>query len=103
MSSFTPGPWVYVRGDEWSHNVCTLEGHTDAGEPSYWTVASINKRREPEHIPNARLIASAPDLLQALQTLTHVFDGEHFEHDDQREAFKAARQVIERATGASNV
>jgi len=48
---------------------------------------------------NARLIASAPDLLEALQALTHALDEADLVHDDQRKAFKDATALIARATG----
>jgi hypothetical protein len=65
----TPAPWFYLKGDEWSHSVVTHHGELPDGSQSYWTVASINKQREPEHEANARLIAAAPELLQALQEM----------------------------------
>ena len=55
----TPGPWLYVRLDEWSHSVCTRHGELPDGSPSYWAIASINKQREPEHEANASFIAAA--------------------------------------------
>jgi len=75
MSAHTPGPWIYVRRDEWSHSVATQHGELPDGSPNYWTVASINKNREPEHEANARLIAAAPDLLEALQMALKELDG----------------------------
>ena len=68
----TPGPWLYVKGDEWSHSVVTNEGELPSGEPSYWTVASINKNREPQHEANAHLIAAAPDLLEACKNALDI-------------------------------
>lgn len=47
---------------------------------------------------NARLIAAAPELLDSLRALTHSLDPDHFEHDDQREAFKQAVAAITKAT-----
>ncbi len=70
----TPGPWFYRRGDEWSHDVVTHHGELPDGSTSCWTVASINKRREPEHVANARLIAAAPDLLEALKRVMPFID-----------------------------
>jgi len=76
MSKHTPGPWHYRRGDEWSHSVVTHHGTLPDGSQNCWTVADINKMREPEHEANARLIAAAPELLEALQAcearLTHL-------------------------------
>ena len=63
----TPGPWFYVSRDEWSHAVVTQDGTLPDGTGNYWNIASINKNREPEHKANGRLIAAAPDLLEALQ------------------------------------
>lgn len=75
----TPGPWVYVRLDEWSHSVCTKHGELPDGSPSYWAVASINKQREPEHEANAALIAAANPatilaLLECVDALRAVCD-----------------------------
>lgn len=63
----TPGPWIYVRRDEWGHSVATQHGEIPDGSPNYWTVASINKNREPEHEANARLIASAHDMADLIR------------------------------------
>lgn len=70
----TPGPWLYIRLDEWSHSVATQHGELPDGSPNLWTVATVNKNREPEHEANARLIAAAPDLLGALQAMLRMWD-----------------------------
>jgi hypothetical protein len=74
MNKHTPGPWHYRRLDEWTHEVVTNHGKLPDGRPSDWAVASINKRREPEHEANALLIAAAPELLEALKALTTAQD-----------------------------
>lgn len=66
---FTPGPWFYRRGDEWSHTVVTHHGFLPDGSINTWVVASLNKQREPEHEANARLIAVAPDLFHLAKRL----------------------------------
>ena len=48
---------------------------------------------------NSRLIAAAPDLLDALKALTHSLDVEDLLHDDQRSSFAAACAAIAKATG----
>ena len=48
---------------------------------------------------NSRLIAAAPDLLEALKALTHSLDVEDLLHDDQRSSFAAAIAAIAKATG----
>lgn len=65
MSGHTPGPWVIVQGDEWTTDIATVEGDLPDGSPSHWTVASVNRRRD-EWEQNRRLIAAAPELLEAL-------------------------------------
>ena len=50
---------------------------------------------------NSRLIAAAPDLLDALKALTHSLDVEDLVHDDQRSSFAAAIAAIDKATGGA--
>jgi hypothetical protein len=79
---FTPGPWrttgVNVRAGDalicWATN-----HHANAETP------------EPEKLANARLIAAAPDLLLALERLTHPMA------DDEDLSF--ARDCIANARG----
>lgn len=64
MSGHTPGPWVIVKGDEWTTDIATIEGELPDGMPSHWNVASVNRIRD-EWEQNRRLITAAPDLLAA--------------------------------------
>lgn len=66
MSKHTQGPWVIVRGDEWTTDIATVEGELPDGRPAHWNVASVNKQRD-EWEQNRLLIAAAPELLAALQ------------------------------------
>ncbi len=76
MSAHTPGPWHY-------DNTWGLIKHGGA------EIAALHSG----NIANARLIAAAPDMLAALQRLTHpAADEEDLEH---------ALEVIARATGAA--
>ncbi|WP_434695209.1 hypothetical protein J3P89_18340 [Pseudomonas sp. Z1-14] len=64
----TPGPWIVIPGgDEWGRGrVGTIEPKPDTMvETNYWTVAECNNRRD-ECLSNAKLIATAPDLLADL-------------------------------------
>ena len=84
MSAHTPGPWtIDMDGIERGAEVC-------AGDDQ--SVANCSKE-------DARLIAAAPELLEALQELR---EAELFDDDDPRLIF--ARQktdaVIAKATGA---
>lgn len=66
MSKHTPGPWVIRQGDEWTNSIVTQHGTLPNGEANDWEVASYNLRRD-EAKANARLIAAAPELLEALR------------------------------------
>lgn len=66
-ATFTPGPWTVVRSDP------------AQGVDCWWICAGTGNREKefgtvyggaPQHEANARLIASAPDLLHALKELT---------------------------------
>jgi hypothetical protein len=50
---------------------------------------------------DARLIAAAPELLEALKALTHSLDLADLIHDDQRAAFQAGIAAIAKAEGQS--
>ena len=64
-TAHTPSPWIIRKGDEWTHDVVTQHGDSPDGSPNYWNVAPANGRRD-EVDANVRLIAAAPDLLEAL-------------------------------------
>lgn len=110
-TAHTPGPWIIREGDEWTHDVVTLEGEMN-GEPMYWNVASANGRRD-QVDANVRLIAAAPDLLEACLTLIAWDDAENnaeaFDKDQgkawrERQAlcaasFEKARAALAKATG----
>lgn len=79
---FTPGPWrttgINVRAGD--ALICyAMNHHANAETP------------EPEKLANARLIAAAPDLLLALERLTHPMA------DDEDLSF--ARDCIANARG----
>jgi hypothetical protein len=90
MIKHTPGPWHYRRGDEWSHSVVTHHGTLPDGSQNCWTVADINKMREPEHEANARLIAAAPELLEALKELLPGADAMGWNTEKARAAIAKA-------------
>lgn len=71
MSGHTKGPWVVIpNGSEWaSGRIATIEPQPEEMlEANYWAVAEVNYRRD-EHAANALLIAAAPDLLEALESI----------------------------------
>lgn len=90
----TPGPWFYRKGDEWSHSVVTHHGLLPDGSMNCWSIACINKRREPEHEANARLIAAAPELLVALRDVAAGYN-------DPELFLPQVRAAIAKATGSA--
>ena len=96
----TPGPWrVEVdTGPEaaWERKWPTIHAE------KYEVVGCEGLYGDYEtDMANARLIAAAPDLLDALKALTHSLDVEDLVHDDQRSSFAAARAAIAKATGGA--
>lgn len=93
----TPGPWVYIgNGDIVARSEKYCGGEKD--------IASVFLTRNDEDEANARLIAAAPDLLEALQFITQDVC-ERFDMNDpstnlgMRMAVKEARAAIAKATG----
>lgn len=77
----TPGPWIAKAGiGRW--NVTT------SAAPRSFNICSINTDRE-EQEANARLIAAAPDLLEALK-LTRMSRGWQYMSPETREIIDAA-------------
>jgi hypothetical protein len=60
----TPGPWNYAHG---STDLLTHDGDDVA-----YVDTAIPNRSKSEQLANARLIAAAPDLLEALQILSET-------------------------------
>jgi hypothetical protein len=92
MSKHTPGPWFAEKGEWWQvwHN----EGIAH--------IAKASKGVEPDQTgeANARLIAAAPDLLEALkESLEREFNP--FEPDNQSARYKRWAAVIAKAEGGT--
>jgi hypothetical protein len=94
MSKHTPGPWR-ISGD--------------AGHAANIRITSVARRhiakvyaesiaQDPVCEANARLIASAPDLLDALQALTSMFHP-NTQYVNGHPAAEKARAAIRKATG----
>ena len=93
MSKHTPGPWT-VTG--WC-----------AGDSVGWSVGlgadqriSVHAESE-ESGANARLIAAAPDLLEALKVMVASAFPHPVEHPAMTAAWKVAEAAIEKAEGKS--
>ena len=79
----TPGPWYWSR--DTMEDRCDITLHSEA--TGYSILYCCEKPRE----PNARLIAAAPDLLEALQEFLRNPGGDYTED--------IARAAIAKATG----
>ncbi len=69
----TPGPWEFDLNPKWqSENgmSCELVVRPQGEFPHGLWIADCGLSVDPEHVANARLIASAPDLLAALEEAT---------------------------------
>ena len=67
MAEYTPGPWRVRENARHSQEYCDL---TICGD--IWRLADINGPQYDHQEANARLIAAAPELLEALQFLADV-------------------------------
>jgi hypothetical protein len=96
----TPGPWVVIpRGESSGKSVATIEPKPESMETTnYWTVADVNGLRA-EWEANLRLIAAAPELLEALQGVVAFWDSITME-DSVNDLHIKARAAIVKATGS---
>jgi len=91
--SYTPGPWhVSFHGSE----NCWI---VDAGKES--AIAKVTKYQDDANTQQAnfRLIAAAPELLEALQELLFLY--EHDEGCREITEYKRAKAAIAKATGTA--
>ena len=91
MSKHTPGPWQISKSN--NEKLSTVEIGT---EDRYITLLSWTKDIAEEQKANARLIASAPELLEAAEKV--IQNGMACSHDEVK-ARVELRQVIEKAKG----
>ena len=67
-AAHTPGPWEQSTVKAANGDVC----HGVKSSAAFITVAWLNGRTENEAIKNARLIAAAPELLEALKLARQI-------------------------------
>jgi len=93
--SHTPAPWQ-VRA--WSCHAPTTVGIESTDRPGWFDVVAecsgVGARFTREQDANARLIAAAPELLQALKEMVAISDRKH-------DAWDAAHAAIAKAEGRS--
>lgn len=100
MAEHTPGPWeVFKPNEEHGWRVGTTKVLAKDVSVS-WFIASTPSDRAGTEEANARLIAAAPELLQACMTLLAVVDRLPDGHSAERiTSAIAARQAIAKAKG----
>ena len=85
MSKHTPGPWGYA----WAGGIALV---FQKGEETIASIPYDDDNEIPQVEANARLIATVPELLEALQGVLRVADRATVEFD-------VARAAIAKATG----
>ena len=93
MSKHTPGPWEIKRHFDSCYRYISAPEHIALAQV-VWCVEE--EERSPVCEANAHLIAAAPELLEALQNLLKVHEGEG---GTQHHAGDMARAAIAKAKG----
>ena len=88
MSKHTPGPWYFLPD---------RNGRLQVGPSINYTVAEMCVTPLEGQEANARLIATAPELLEAL---TDCVEHMHWTQPQGEAAWKKAKAVIAKATGS---
>lgn len=102
MSKHTPGPWIAAPySSKVGAPVVSDSGRSIASVTYYPMDQEIFKNHHEESAANGRLIAAAPDLLQALKELLELTDDPKNDADPEESVFAFARSVIAKAEGRS--
>ena len=97
QSSFTPGPWRAEPTGPWDG----WDGWEVVAKDGATVCNGLGSQREPIRAANARLIAAAPELLEALQRLSAQCTRLRLPGQAETDAEKTARAVIAKATGGA--
>ena len=102
MSKYTKGPWEVARTDAGIIVRTESAKKTRAGASRYAAIGGFD-RSDPEQLAealaNARLIAAAPELLEALEEIVSAADGDGWSQLDAD--LRKARAAIAKAKGES--
>lgn len=103
---FTPGPWKIRNGfDGESYEVypAKVNGESKPNIGVWAELATVNKHPQPGSTgkANARLIAAAPDMYEALEALQKANGANDFNgwHDSFAPAIEKARAALTKARG----
>lgn len=104
-STHTPGPWVVhdhpTDPYQYGHHVTTADGLTVCSVTYQLPVSTPHGVEEATRVANARLIASAPEMLQALQMAESVYRNNCVNHGEPSSVLDAMQEVISKATGGA--
>jgi hypothetical protein len=100
---FTPGPWKVSTENKGSIFGDLDNDAHDGDNPYIGTVAGIGTDKDdPECTANAKLIAAAPDLLEALRLALPYIEGAYEcafpDSDENNNVLEAAKSAIAKAT-----
>lgn len=98
MQTHTPGPW---KANLAAHQLRVPDSVNTVHGLHVCDVASYGASPEQRHA-NARLIAAAPELLSALESILSETDGRNASHIGQDRAFSIARAAIAKAKGVAS-
>jgi hypothetical protein len=99
-NAWTPGPWVFYAPNSWKDGLGYVRSHVQDGRE----IAHTGDTKTPaaENIANARLIAAAPEMAEALLFCAAVLGGLRNEGnagDALCDAHNEARAIIARIRG----
>ena len=105
-AQFTPGPWFLVVDKENRPCVATAEPDETGYVDGYWIAECVFGVPPADDIytsttANARLIAAAPELLDALQRLSAQCDRMRLLGQSESDAEKNAKAAIAKAEGGA--
>ena len=103
MSKHTPGPWLIAESVVSRHAITNMRRIRSKNEGlEHGAVCDVYGIQDgSEASANARLIAAAPDLLEALQGMIEVVSNTEYGEIDRKLAVKDARASIAKATGGA--
>ena len=93
VKTYTNSPWKVgsVSDSEYfAINIAGCDGYH---------VAKVSSRTNSEVLANAKLIAAAPELYEALSAIINALDFDDLIHDDQRTAFNNSLKALDKANG----
>jgi hypothetical protein len=97
----TPGPWRYGVVEDRDFRAVEADEFYIAGSDDECPATVWGGKGYPRGEANARLIAAAPDLLEALKACAAVCAGEVVNKNGLIFALEQARAAITKATGAA--